>query len=178
MKSSYKFEISAESKSYHYESGDLPVWISVDLSPLSPFVLVSLILNGRQPPPSISLPSNWSSHFRKVIPRFARGLGWVSTASWAKQRCAGILWEKIRLREMGRSLNSHPTPTPPTLTVHKFLDFTHSMGGGEWYDVKLGHAHWGRNVGWGYSRIGCWVGYLGLSVSRYQWSGENYRTRS
>jgi hypothetical protein len=27
--------------------------------------------------------------------------------------------------------------------------------------VKVGHSHWGRNVGWGFSRIECWEGYLG-----------------
>jgi hypothetical protein len=108
MKSSCKFELYAESKSYRYEFGDLPVWISVDLSPLSSFVLVSLILNCRQPPPSLR--SNWSLYCRKVIHRFARELGWVSTSSWAKRQCADILWEKIRLRETGRLLNSHPPP--------------------------------------------------------------------
>jgi hypothetical protein len=28
--------------------------------------------------------------------------------------------------------------------------------------VKLGLSHWGTNIGWGCSRIGCWGGYLGL----------------
>jgi hypothetical protein len=27
--------------------------------------------------------------------------------------------------------------------------------------VKVGHSHWGRNVGWRFSRIKCWGGYLG-----------------
>ena len=32
--------------------------------------------------------------------------------------------------------------------------------------VKLGHSHWGRNVGWGYLRMGCWGGYLVLRGTR------------
>jgi hypothetical protein len=32
--------------------------------------------------------------------------------------------------------------------------------------VKLGLSHWGRNMGWGCSRIGCWGGYLGLKGTR------------
>jgi hypothetical protein len=55
MNPSYKFEMSVESKLYRYEFGSLPVWISVDLSTLRPFVLVRPILNGRPPPPAISL---------------------------------------------------------------------------------------------------------------------------
>ena len=36
----------------------------------------------------------------------------------------------------------------------------------------MGCACWGRNVGWGCWRIGCWAGYLGLRVPREQRSGE------
>jgi hypothetical protein len=32
--------------------------------------------------------------------------------------------------------------------------------------VKLGRRHWGRNVGWGCLRIGCWGEYLGLRGTR------------
>ena len=32
--------------------------------------------------------------------------------------------------------------------------------------VKLGRSHWGRNLGWGFPRIGCWGGYLGLRGTR------------
>ena len=32
--------------------------------------------------------------------------------------------------------------------------------------VKLGRSHWGRNVGWGCLRIGCWGEYLGLRGMR------------
>ena len=32
--------------------------------------------------------------------------------------------------------------------------------------VKLGRWHWGRNVGWGCLRIGCWGEYLGLRGTR------------
>ena len=32
--------------------------------------------------------------------------------------------------------------------------------------VRLGRLHWGRNVHWGFSRIGCWGGYLGLRGTR------------
>jgi hypothetical protein len=35
-----------------------------------------------------------------------------------------------------------------------------------WMGVKLGHWHWGRNVGWGCLRIGCWGEYLGLRGTR------------
>ena len=44
--------------------------------------------------------------------------------------------------------------------------------------VKLGRSHWGWNVGWGSLRIGCWGEYLGLRGTRWQWSWENYITRS
>ena len=44
--------------------------------------------------------------------------------------------------------------------------------------AKLGRSHWGRNVSWGFSRIGCWGGYLGLRGTRRQESGENYTTNS
>jgi hypothetical protein len=29
-----------------------------------------------------------------------------------------------------------------------------------WIGVKVGRSHWRRNVGWGFSRIKCWGGYL------------------
>jgi hypothetical protein len=32
--------------------------------------------------------------------------------------------------------------------------------------VKLGRSHWGRNVGWGCLRTGCWGEYLGLRGTR------------
>ena len=32
--------------------------------------------------------------------------------------------------------------------------------------VKLGRWHWGRNVGWGCLRIGCWREYFGLRGTR------------
>jgi len=32
--------------------------------------------------------------------------------------------------------------------------------------VKFGRLHWGRNVGWGCLRIGCWGEYLGLRKTR------------
>jgi len=35
--------------------------------------------------------------------------------------------------------------------------------------VKFGRSHWGRNIGWGCSRIGCW--HLGLRVTRWQGGG-------
>ena len=44
--------------------------------------------------------------------------------------------------------------------------------------VKLGRSHWGRNVGWGFSRIRCWGGYLGPRETRRQGSGEDYITRN
>jgi hypothetical protein len=31
-----------------------------------------------------------------------------------------------------------------------------------------GHSHWGRNVGWGFSRIRCWGGYLGPRGMRWR----------
>jgi len=34
--------------------------------------------------------------------------------------------------------------------------------------VKLGHSHWGRNVGWGCLRIGCRGEYLGRRGTRLQ----------
>jgi hypothetical protein len=40
--------------------------------------------------------------------------------------------------------------------------------------VKLGRSYWERNVSWGFSRIGCWGGYLGLRGARWQGSGEDY----
>jgi hypothetical protein len=43
--------------------------------------------------------------------------------------------------------------------------------------VKLGRLKWGRNIGWGCLRIGCWD-YLGLRGTKYQGSGENYKMRS
>jgi len=44
--------------------------------------------------------------------------------------------------------------------------------------VKLGRSRWGRNVGWGCLRIGCWGEYLGLRGTRWPGSGENYIMRS
>ena len=44
--------------------------------------------------------------------------------------------------------------------------------------VKLGLWHWGRNVGWGCLRTGCWGEYLGLRGTRQQGNGENYIMRS
>ena len=44
--------------------------------------------------------------------------------------------------------------------------------------VKLGLSHWGRNVGWGCLRIGCWGEYLGLRGTRWQGSGEDYMMRN
>ena len=41
-----------------------------------------------------------------------------------------------------------------------------------------GRSHWGRNVGWGCLRIGCWGEYLGLGGTRWQGSAENYIKRS
>ena len=38
--------------------------------------------------------------------------------------------------------------------------------------VKLGRWHWGRNVGWGCLRIGCWGEYLGLRGTKWQGNGE------
>ena len=32
--------------------------------------------------------------------------------------------------------------------------------------VKLGHTHWGRNIGWGCLRTACWGEYLGLRGSK------------
>ena len=32
--------------------------------------------------------------------------------------------------------------------------------------LQLGPWHWGRNVGWGHLRIGCWGEYLGLRGTR------------
>ena len=31
--------------------------------------------------------------------------------------------------------------------------------GWDFVGVKLGSSHWGKNVGWGFSRIGCWGRY-------------------
>ena len=42
--------------------------------------------------------------------------------------------------------------------------------------VKLGHSHWGRNVGRGCLKIRSWE-YLGLRGTRWQGSGENYIMR-
>ena len=33
--------------------------------------------------------------------------------------------------------------------------------------VKIGRLHWGRNVCWGYLRIGCWGRYLGLRWTNF-----------
>ena len=44
--------------------------------------------------------------------------------------------------------------------------------------VKRGRSFWGRNVGRGCLRIGCWVEYSGLRGTRWQGSGENYTMRS
>ena len=43
--------------------------------------------------------------------------------------------------------------------------------------VKLGPWHWGRNVGWGCLRIGCWGEYLDLRRTRWQGSGLNFIIR-
>jgi len=43
--------------------------------------------------------------------------------------------------------------------------------------MKLGLPHSGLNVGWGFLRIGYWGEYLGLSGTRWQWSGEIYIMR-
>ena len=40
--------------------------------------------------------------------------------------------------------------------------------------LKFGRSHWGRNLGWRCSRIGCWGWCLGLSGKGQQGSGENY----
>ena len=39
-------------------------------------------------------------------------------------------------------------------------------------------SHWGRTIGWWFSRIGCWGRHLGLRGTRWQGSGEDYITRS
>jgi hypothetical protein len=44
--------------------------------------------------------------------------------------------------------------------------------------VKLGHSRQRRNVGWGFSRTGCWGQYFGLRGMRWQGSGDDYITRS
>ena len=44
--------------------------------------------------------------------------------------------------------------------------------------VQLGLSCWGRNVNWGYLRIGCWGRYLVLRGMRWQGSGEDYIMRS
>ena len=41
--------------------------------------------------------------------------------------------------------------------------------------VKLGLWLWGRSVGWGCLRIGCWGEYLGLRGKRWQGNGEKLR---
>jgi hypothetical protein len=43
--------------------------------------------------------------------------------------------------------------------------------------VKLGRSQWGRYVGWGCLRIGCWREYFDLRGTRKQGSGENYIRR-
>ena len=42
--------------------------------------------------------------------------------------------------------------------------------------VKLGLSYWGRNIGWGCSRIRCWKRNLGLRGARQQMNGEDYIT--
>jgi hypothetical protein len=44
--------------------------------------------------------------------------------------------------------------------------------------VKLGVSHWGRNKDWGWLRIGCWGGHLGLKGTGRQGSGEDYTARN
>jgi len=44
--------------------------------------------------------------------------------------------------------------------------------------VLYGCKTWGRNVGWGCLRIGCWGEYLDLRGTSWQGSGENFITRS
>ena len=39
-------------------------------------------------------------------------------------------------------------------------------------------SHWGRNTGWGYSRMGCWGSCLGLRGRKWQETGENCVMRS
>jgi len=46
-----------------------------------------------------------------------------------------------------------------------------------WHD-QAGRSHWGRNVGRGSLRIGCWGEYLGLRGTRWQGNGEKYILRS
>ena len=46
------------------------------------------------------------------------------------------------------------------------------------YGCETGRWHWGRNAGWGCSRIGCWGEYLDLRGSRWQGNGESCITRS
>ena len=43
--------------------------------------------------------------------------------------------------------------------------------------VKRGLLHWGKNIGWGCARTGCWVRYLDLRWMRYQGSGEGWVKR-
>ena len=44
--------------------------------------------------------------------------------------------------------------------------------------VNLGRSYWGRNVGWGFLRIGLWGEYLGLRNTRELKSEENYTISS
>ena len=44
--------------------------------------------------------------------------------------------------------------------------------------MKLCCWHWGRNIGCGFLRIGCWGECLGLRWMRQQGNGENYIRRN
>ena len=46
------------------------------------------------------------------------------------------------------------------------------------YGSEARSFSWGRNIGWGCLRIGCWEIYLGLRGRRLQESGEDYIMRS
>ena len=51
-------------------------------------------------------------------------------------------------------------------SIRKGKDLYHYTSAEFCMGVKLSRWHWGRNVGWGCLRIGCWGEYLGLRGTR------------